>query len=388
MNARDLSELKRRLNPDDRNPSVIRGCYISSEGKIISSFAQPVGMMPEGELEKYMGFFKRTLSGSLDQNLLPIDFSEEQMNEGEQYSLLCRMHETQLQDEETMVGFYQKTVDYILALREEQAQSVDESQAASNYLVLLMHDGYDIPYRDVNGNIDRERSTDVFSYFLCCVCPVRQTKPSLRYYASENEFHSRNDDWVVTPPEVGFMFPAYENHASNISRAIFYTKNANELHDAFVETVLGATVQMTAQEQKDAFQTIMQEALKEECSLNVVQNMHEVVTELIEQQKADKNADPLSFSRREVKQVLLDSGVSEEKAKAFEEKYEETFGQHASIPAVNVISPKQFKVETPNVSIKVAPDYANLVETRFIDGKYYICILVDGEVEVNGLKVQ
>lgn len=388
MNARDLSELKRRLNPDQRNPSVIRGCYISSEGKVISSFAQSVGMMPQEELEKYLAIFKRTLSGTMGQNLLPIDFTQEQMEQGAPYHLLSELHTSQLQDAEAVDRFYERVISYVQAEREAQAQSVDEAQKASNYLVLLLHDGYDVPYRDGNGEMDRERSMDIFSYILCGVCPVKQTKPSLRYFAAEQEFHSRESDWVVSAPELGFLFPAFEERSANVSRAMYYTKDAANQHDVFVEQVLGASVQMTAQEQKETFQTIMQESLAEECSLTVVQNVHEAISELIEQQKADKGAEPLSLSRREVKQVLLDSGVSEEKVEAFDERYSETFGERTSLPAVNMITPKQFKVDTPNVSIKVDPEHSSLIETKFIDGRYYLCILVDGEIEVNGVKVK
>lgn len=388
MNARDLSELKRRLNPDQRNPSVIRGCYISSEGKVISSFAQSVGMMPQEELEKYLAIFKRTLSGTMGQNLLPIDFTQGQMEQGAPYQLLSELHTSQLQDAEAVDRFYERVISYVQAEREAQAQSVDEAQKASNYLVLLLHDGYDVPYRDGNGEMDRERSMDIFSYILCGVCPVKQTKPSLRYFAAEQEFHSRESDWVVSAPELGFLFPAFEERSANVSRAMYYTKDAANQHDVFVEQVLGASVQMTAQEQKETFQTIMQESLAEECSLTVVQNVHEAISELIEQQKADKSAEPLSLSRREVKQVLLDSGVSEEKVEAFDERYSETFGERTSLPAVNMITPKQFKVDTPNVSIKVDPEHSSLIETKFIDGRYYLCILVDGEIEVNGVKVK
>ena len=388
MNARDLSELKRRLNPDHRNPTVIRGCYISSDGQVISSFAQPVGMMPQEELEKYLAIFKRTLSGTMGQNLLSIDFSQEQMEQSEPYQLLTELHTSQLQDAAAVDRFYEKVIGYVQAERELQAQSVEEAQSASNFLVLLLHDGYDVPYRDGNGEMDRERSMDVFSYILCSVCPVKQTKPSLRYFAAEQEFHSRESDWVVSGPELGFLFPAFEERSANVGRAMYYTRDAGNQHDAFVEQVLGASVQMTAQEQKETFQAIMQESLAEECSLSVVQNVHEAISELIEQQKADKTAEPLSLSRREVKQVLLDSGVSEEKAEAFEERYTETFGERTALPAVNMITPKQFKVDTPNVSIKVDPEHSSLIETKFIDGRYYICILVDGEIEVNGIKVK
>ena len=35
MNQRDLSELRRRLNPDKKNPTVIRGCYVDHTGQVM-----------------------------------------------------------------------------------------------------------------------------------------------------------------------------------------------------------------------------------------------------------------------------------------------------------------------------------------------------------------
>ena len=56
MNQRDFSELRRRLNPDRHNPSVIRGCYVTHDGQMISTFAQPVFGMAQEENEKYIPF--------------------------------------------------------------------------------------------------------------------------------------------------------------------------------------------------------------------------------------------------------------------------------------------------------------------------------------------
>ncbi len=94
------------------------------------------------------------------------------------------------------------------------------------------------------------------------------------------------------------------------------------------------------------------------------------------------------MSRRDVTRVLEECGVSEEKTAAFEEKYRESFGDQAEIPAVNMVMPKQFKVDTPSVTIRIDPEHSDLVETRIIDGKSYIMILADGDVEVNGVKIR
>ena len=131
----------------------------------------------------------------------------------------------------------------------------------------------------------------------------------------------------------------------------------------------------------------LQEALEEECSLDVVQAVHETVRTRLEEQKADKTAEPLSLSKQEVKQVLESCGVSMERAQVFEDKYDEAFGAYTEIPAVNVVAPRQFNISTPSVSIKVAPDRSDLIETRIIGGVKYIMICADENVEVNGVNI-
>lgn len=183
------------------------------------------------------------------------------------------------------------------------------------------------------------------------------------------------------------MFPAFEERGANISRAVYYTRDAADLHAGFVESVFQAPVQMTAQEQQETFQTLLTESLAEECSMEMVQNVHETIRTMLEEQKADKTAEPLCMGRQEVKRVLEECGVSQEKTAAFEEKYAESFGEQAAIPAVNMVAPRQFKVDTPSVTIRVDPDHSDLIETRIIDGRSYIMILADGDVEVNGVKI-
>lgn len=58
----------------------------------------------------------------------------------------------------------------------------------SNYLILLAHDTYDVPYRGKDGNINADASDQVFSYIVCCVCPVKDGKQVLGYCPGENEF--------------------------------------------------------------------------------------------------------------------------------------------------------------------------------------------------------
>ena len=85
--------------------------------------------------------------------------------------------------------------------------------------------------------------------------------------------------------------------------------------------------------------------------------------------------------------MLSDCGVSQEKTEAFSDEFDEVFGQAAEVPAVNLVSPGQFKIATPSVSIRVDPAHKDLISTRTIDGQRCIVILADGAVEVNGVNI-
>ena len=70
-------------------------------------------------------------------------------------------------------------------------------------------------------------------------------------------------------PELGFLFPAFDNRATNIYNALFYTKSAKDNHDAFVNAVFNVTPPMPAASQKTAFEALLTTTIAEECSLEV-----------------------------------------------------------------------------------------------------------------------
>lgn len=387
MNQKELSELKRRLNPDKRNPSIIRGCYVTGQGEILTTFAKPVYNLPKEENEKYMSIFRKVLSGNFGQSLLPVDFSAQQVMEGEEHALLSALRESALTDEEAVGRMWQQVCACIQAEHAHEALSVEEAQNAANYLILMLHDGYDVPYKDSNGEIDRERSTAVFHYILMAICPVKRGKDALCYLPVEQDFCNHPADWIVGMPESGFLFPAFEERCANIYQAMYYTKNSGDPHEAFMQSVFGVEPLMPAVQQKETFQAILEETLADECSIGVMQTVHDTVCNLIEERKSDKNAQPLSLTKTDVKTMLESCGVSEEKQAAFEEKYDQSFGAYSELPAVNVVTPRQFQVETASVSIKVDPAHSDLVQTRIIDGKCYIMVLADDNVKVNGVSV-
>ena len=378
MNQHDLSELRRRLNPDKHNPSVICGCYVDHIGNPITSFSVPVASLYEQENAAYMAIFKKVLSGQVGQTLTPVAFPAESDD------LLLRARDMKLRDEAVLEALSNRLIAGVRA-EHPDLQSVEDAQNAVNWLILLLHDDMDVRERDTNEEIDRENSFRAFSWILCAICPVKQDKPALRYWPADQLFHQRPADWLACSPALGFVFPLYEGGAADVDTMLFFSKDKNDAHADFLKAAFNVEAEMPAAVQTETFQALLAQSLGTECSLNVVQEMHEAISEQIEEQ--EKDAEPLRLSKRDVAKVLTDGGVSPERVEAFEDGFDKTFGAGAVLPAVNVVAPKQFKVEMPNVSIKVDPKQSDLLETRVIDGRSYLLIPIEGDIMVNGQPV-
>lgn len=373
MNEREIAEIRRRFRPDKSNITHIRGCYVNENREIVSQFDQSLALMPQEDAEKILTILKRTLSGTLEKNLMTITFETAQVVSGEEHRLLMDLRESALENQETVQAFFDKVI---------QAVSIQ-----GNYLILLAYDKYDVPYRSRDGQNNEDAASEVFSYFLCSICPVKMTKPALGYYVNENTFHNCSIDWLVSPPELGFLFPAFDDRSTNIYNALYYSRNAAENHPEFVQAVFQAPAPMPAQEQKETFGAILGQTLSQECSLEVMQTVHETLCTVIEEHKANREEVPLAVSKDTVKRVLNSCGVDPQRVQAFEEKYAEEFGEDASLSPKNLVDAGRLEVVTPSVKIQVSPQCGHMVESRVIDGVKYILIRADEGVQVNGVDV-
>lgn len=373
MNQKELSELRRRWCPEKSAVSRIYGCFVNGSHEIISDLDESLGMMPQEEAEKYLGLLKKALSGTLGKNLIDIVFSTEQVMGSAEHRLLSALRSSALKDSEARQAFYRKVID-----------TLDMGDA--NYLILLAHDAYDVPRRGKDDEVQADTSDEVFSYIVCCICPVKEGKVELGYFPGDNEFHCATGQ-TVSAPELGFLFPAFDDRAANIYNALFYSRKPGELHQEFIDAVFKVEPPMSAAEQREAFEAALAEGLEDACSIEVVQAVHEQLLERITQHKESKSPEPLTVSTGEIERILIDAGVSEERVAAFCKECGERFGENALLNPVNLIDSARFEVRAGEATISIPPEASYLVETRIIDGKKYLLIPTGDGVEVNGLSV-
>lgn len=373
MIDKEVGEIRRHLRRERSNITQIFGCYVNDNKEIITEFRQSTGIMPENESDKYFALLRRTLSGSIGRNLIDITFKTSQVADSPEHILLMGLRDSKCNDEDLRAELYKRIIDNVIL--------------EGNYLILLCCDTYDVPFKSKDDAHQSDRSEEVYTYILCTICPVKETKPNLHYVPEEKLFHDGAMNQMVSAPALGFLFPAFDDRATNIYNALYYTRDVKNAQEALIEALFQAPIPKPAAEQKKTFEALLTTSLGEACSMDVMQTVHEELCQRIEMHKESKIPEPLLVSKEDVKEVLSSCGISEENLSKFSVDYDEAFGFEADLHPRNIIDNKHFEIKTPDVVIKVDPARSDLIETRIIGGIKYILICADEDVEVNGVSI-
>lgn len=88
-----------------------------------------------------------------------------------------------------------------------------------------------------------------------------------------------------------------------------------------IDELLGCVIPMSAKSQKETFQAIVEETLGDNCDFETVKNIHENLSELVEETKDEPV--PLTLDKYQVKKLLETNGAPPEKLEEFEQRYAE-----------------------------------------------------------------
>lgn len=373
MNKKEISEIKKQYTQERCPASRICGCYVDGEKNKRTEFKEAFLSLPEEEFFKYLNIFRKTLSGTLGKNLLDMEFPLEAEEEGGSQELLMKLKYSGLKDDGILEEFYDKII--------------QSYYYVGNYLILLIHGTYDIPGKSSDNQEMFDASDEVYEHIICCICPVNLSKPCLSYNVQENCFENHIQDWLVEMPLIGFLFPAFNDRSADVHSLLYYNQKPENQAEDFVDSVLGCAAPMTAGSQKETFQALVEETLGEDCSYEMVRTIHENLNEMLEEQKEEPV--PLVLDKMDVKRLLAQSGVADEKLEQFDERFEAAAGdEKTEFVAANVASTRKFEIRTPDVIIQVNPERTDLVETTMIDGRKCLVIELNEGVEVNGISVK
>lgn len=320
MKKKDILELKRRLKKDDCTFTKMCGCYVNGEKNVILNFKETFLNLEDIEFHKYLEIARKTLSGTIGNNILKLEFPTSDFDSDSTQQFLFKLSRSELKDDSLIEEFYKSII--------------DNYEYTGNFLILLFADAYDVMTK-TSDNSKLDESEEVYQYVLCAVCPVTLSKPGLGYLEDKNRIGARLRDWVVGAPDLGFVYPAFSERSADVNSVMYYTKNAKDPHPEFMEYVLGCPSKTTATEQKEALHTIIKKAVNddEEKSEHLIMEIQENLNNIVEEHAAtsDKDSEPVTLKYNDIQDVLIENGISEEITEKVEKSYIKEFGETAPV---------------------------------------------------------
>lgn len=373
MTEKELREIKRRFRQDKNNILSIKGCLVNSQKVIVTHIDQPMASCSVDETDKILSIMKKTLSGSLGTNLLDLEFTAKQVMDEPYNKLLRDLRDSRLKNENALEALYQKIIDSV--------------HFEDSFAILLAFDSYDVFEYSKDG-VKEEDSSTQFNYFVCCVCPVKPLNSGLYFREHDSSFRSIEAHAILGAPEIGFMFPAFDNRAANIYNSLYYTKDISDIHNEFIQNIFNVELPMAPAEQSGRLRSCIKGTLAEDCDFETVRSVHNQISEMIAEHKEAKIDEPLRLTKTKLKTVLQYCGVDEDRVEEFDKNFNSNFGENAELAPKAVVNTNKFELNTPNVTIKVDPEHTDLVSTQIINGVKYILIRANDGVEVNGMNIE
>lgn len=425
MNKRDILELRRRLKKDSCTINRVTGCYVDMNKNKVVKLSESFLNLPDEEFYKYLEIAKKTLSGTIGNNILELDFTSEEESGGKQ-QFFMGLRASELKDE----GLLDRLYDLI----------IENYDSTGNYLILVFHDAYDIITRTTD-NLKLDESEEVYEYLLTAICPVELAKPGLSYRQDENRIGARIRDWVVSAPQVGFLFPAFSEGGADIHKVAYFLKDAKESHVEFIEEVIGCGPKRTATQQRKTFAAIVKQVYSEneekgeevltdieeslmlrsigedgeELAISAIETLSErVIDDILAQNEVEENkatqikkvvleefADEAPLITSLVDEKELDKKLKERQTKELVKevsslraqlKEKEELTQESNADATNStvepdMSDSTLEAGEADVILSVKPEKAELIKSQFIDGERYILIPIDEDeqLKINGI---
>ncbi len=374
MNKKDLAELKKHFTPSDDLLTVrkISATFIDSEKEMRCHSVRGYHEIPDEESSCLYQTLAKVLKGTLGKALIEYPFPNEMYEEDQSQNLLWKLLENGLDDEEQLDKLLQHISDNMVY--------------ALPYAVFIAECTYTVFEKTKNDERNKFDSHE-YRFLIGAVCPVEARVDGLIYDEENNNIVRKLDfDRVVAEaPTDGFLFPTFTGRGPDVNHVMYYTKTPKNPNVSVVEEVLGCHFTLSALEEKETFRAVLDKAVGEELNLNVIASVNEKIQDYAKSFKDEP--EPPVVSDIMMRDILLDSGVTQERAEAAQQLYRETADGNY-FTASNLTDSKT-TLSSSGVTVSISGDATDKITTRMIDGRKFLMIsLDDPEVTVNGFQMK
>ena len=189
-------------------------------------------------------------------------------------------------------------------------------------LGIVPADMYDVPGKATDGTIMDDASETTYCFIICCICPVKKTSNDLGYNEKEAIFENLVRLEKVAPPENAFLFPSFDDRASNCHSLLYYSRR--DMHAEFVANGLNCQLPLWEPDQKQYFQAAVDTAFSSQYTVETSIELYQNICE-----KAEELEDP-TISKNGLHHILEQCGATEDDLNAFDREFPDNVVLHSN----------------------------------------------------------
>lgn len=372
MNKKELNEIKKNFTDQSGFFTVnqILKVYIDPEKNVKYKDIKSLIMLPEEECEVIRDTMRKVLTGTIGKNFIEYEFPRDSYENDGAQKMLYDIVETKMKDEEAVERLITKITDNI-----EYAQS---------FTFLAAHCTYSIMKKNKNDDDDADNITEEYNFIITAFCPANTSDVGLFFdEESGTVMKKENKDMIISKiPSDGFIYPVFSDRAPDVNHVMYFVKKHDKPNISIVENILDCEFTMSAKKQKTSFHDVLNAVVSDELNYSVITQVNEKIREVVDLSKNETEA--ATINDKQLKHILTEAGVSDEKLKALEPAYKTLVGD-VDLTAAN-ITDNRTVVVTPDVTINIKKDAASRLRTSSINGRNCLIIdLDDPNIVVNGL---
>lgn len=368
MNKKEIAELRKLFKPETTAIDFVVNVYVTirEDGvPVLSVKKNRLLAMEETDILQRLELSKKTLGGSLEKNLLSVDIPASECAEDGCQDRLYKFLHSRFDNPDRL---------------DELIEIITENcDIGAPYMIQLVHGCYDVVSKKT------EESEEIYEYIICSLCPVTPVKTGLYYDSAKHAFKPVPKTMIAGSPVAGFLYPAFNERASDVNQVLFYTKKPNEVPLSLIEAITGGKQPVPADVQQALFQDMIQAAIGD-TDFETMKQIHEEIRVRID--GAHFDGKDTKIGKDGIKGILR-SACPDIDETAVDEAYEKTMAGYddSSLTLENITDITKFDVSLPDITIKAKPGKVSRIEQKLIDGKKCFVIPVYGNIAINGVNV-
>ncbi len=373
MNKSNVMEIKKILKITENNmPSIdkICTCFVNGEKKKLISNTEKFFNLDEEEQFKYIELFKNVLTGAIGKKLINLEYTSDEASKAAQDNIQSAQVQM-FDDDQIRDEFFDKII--------------DNYEFGENYLIVVGRGVYDVPVKASDGAV-LEDETLTYDFMITAICPVHSTKAGLTLDTETGRMISSKQVQIVEAPVNGFLYPAFNDRQTDLHAMLYFTKKPQEDHPELMEALMGNKAPTSSVAQQQIFENIVAAVTDDKADFEVIKTLHENLSDMVD--RAGMDTQDKKLTKDDIKDILKEAGVDDEKLTDFDHVYEKAGGNaDTDFTPQNLMTIDKFNIKAPDVEIKIKPDRTGLVQKKRVDGRNCIVITLEGDIELNGIQV-